>query len=272
MTNPTLPSKPEGQRSAIPHNPDLPAKQKGRAATVPERADMRPKASGKGTRVGKSGARSGKAQRSSNGRTDDQTGARPTGEGGEGYLRLRVKVDNGRLEVVGSKLVEGPLAMTSAFHGGFAYEVTAGGRLLHAGAIPDLGEFRSFAHPDGTPMQRGHHRYRVETYEFIARMPVNALRAADPGSVEIALFKVKHPDRPDTLATPLSDAPLLAQRSRQLREIGRVIGIPHEFISASLEHEFARRTTTEQATQPLERRMKSEGQRDRPGDEEDAAK
>jgi len=98
----------------------------------------------------------------------------PRGGGGEYYVRLTVRVDDGTLSIVDSHTVDGPLAQTNAFHGPYAYEVTDGGRLLHAGAIPDLGMVRAFADPDGTPEQHRHHSYQQTSYEFDVRVPAAA--------------------------------------------------------------------------------------------------
>ena len=42
---------------------------------------------------------------------------------GEGYVRLEVHVDNGKLSIISAKPVPGPLAMPSAVIHGYAYEV-----------------------------------------------------------------------------------------------------------------------------------------------------
>src|SRR5262249_62355133 len=75
----------------------------------------------------------------------------------EQYVRLRLRLHSGRLTVVDSHLVDGPLAQARGFPGTNAYEVTLGDRLLHAGPLPDLGEQRSFANPEGPPEQHGHY-------------------------------------------------------------------------------------------------------------------
>jgi hypothetical protein len=157
----------------------------------------------------------------------DQQPARKPAEAPERYVRLRVRVDNGELSIVDSRLVEGPLAQTTTFEGSFAYEVTDGVRLLHAGSIPDLGTIRSFAHPNGTLEQQRHHTYPLSTYEFTARVPANVLRRAALPKIAVVLYRVKeHPPARASLGQPLPAMPLGVQRAREMREVGRVVGLP----------------------------------------------
>src|SRR5262245_32841401 len=68
----------------------------------------------------------------------EQTPPRPPRGGGpggrgpkrakDGYVRLRVLVQNGELSVAGAKFVEGPLAEPEVLHPGLAYEMTFGAR------------------------------------------------------------------------------------------------------------------------------------------------
>jgi hypothetical protein len=144
----------------------------------------------------------------------------------ERYVRLRVRVEDGELSIVDSHMVEGPLAQGPAFEAGHAYEVTDGDRLLHAGSIPDLGVVRSFAYADGTLEQQTHHTYELPTYEFNARVPAAVLTRAALPKIAVALYRVK--ERPVARAalpqTP--SAPLDVERARELREVGRVVGLP----------------------------------------------
>lgn len=159
--------------------------------------------------------------------TPDQLPGRHRPEpGGEQYLRLTIRVDDGALSIVDSHLVAGPLAQTETLQGGHAYEVTANGRVLHVGSIPDLGTFRSFAHPNGTLEQRRHHSYQLSTYEFEARVALSDLRGIDPAGLVIALYRVKQPDGAGAPTFALDLQSFSRKREQQLREIGRVIGIP----------------------------------------------
>ena len=154
-------------------------------------------------------------------------------EAPERYVRLRVRVDNGEFSIVDGRLIEGPLTQTTAFEGGYAYEVTEGDRLLHAGSIPDLGVMRSFAHPSGTLEQQRHHTYPLSTYEFNARVPADSLERAALRKIAVVLYRVK--ERPPVraaLGQPLGAAPLGVQRAREMREVGRVVGLPASVLSS----------------------------------------
>jgi hypothetical protein len=162
----------------------------------------------------------------------DQQPARKRARTPERYVRIRVRVDDGVLSIVASHPVEGPLAQTTTFEGGYAYEVTDGDHLLHAGSIPELGIVRSFAHPSGTLEQQRHHTYQLSTYEFNARVPSEALKRAALSNIAIVLYRVK--ERPPMRAAfgqPLAAEPLGLQRAREIREVGRVVGLPASVLS-----------------------------------------
>ena len=135
------------------------------------------------------------------------------------------------MSIVDSHLVDSELALPSALHGEFAYEVSDGTRLLHADSLPDLGVVRSFSKPDGTREQRRHHTYRQSTYEFDARAPARELVDAALSHTAIVLYRVKEPTAPAAITTA---APLARQFERHLREITRVSEIPRDALPESL--------------------------------------
>src|SRR5262252_6107211 len=55
----------------------------------------------------------------------DQSGLRPV-QPEEGYVRLRIRVDDGDMSIIDSTMVDSTLAQPPAIHGDFAYEVTEG--------------------------------------------------------------------------------------------------------------------------------------------------
>ena len=146
--------------------------------------------------------------------------------GGEQYVRLTVRVEGDQMSIVDSHLVAGPLAETTVFQAGFAYEVLVGDRRLHAGSIPDLATFRSFVNPKGKGAQRAHHTYKLSNYEFEARVPLAQLRDADLSKIAVALYRVKQADHVGAVPAMLSRRSLAAQREQQFREMGRVEGMP----------------------------------------------
>jgi len=107
----------------------------------------------------------------------------------EGYLRLRVLVQNGELSVVGAKFVEGPLAPMETLHPGLAYEVTIGARRVAAGAIPDAGVYRSFPDPLGRPELQGHHITEVSSYEIAVRVPAQEFLMSALPKARITLYR-----------------------------------------------------------------------------------
>ena len=161
----------------------------------------------------------------------DQTGLKRATPRGEGYVRLRVRVEeDGGASIVDSHFVDSTLVEPSALLGNFAYEVTEGDKRLHLDSIPDLGVFRSFVNPNGPPEERQHHMYELKSYEFDVRVPAPELAAAALSKVAITLYRVK-----DTrTAMPAGVEPLHVQYQRELREIARVDGIPSKVLSGAL--------------------------------------
>jgi hypothetical protein len=152
----------------------------------------------------------------------DQTGLVSPVEKAEGYVRFRMRVDNGRMSIVGSHYVDSTLMTTPALGGNFAYEVSDGKKRLHVDSIPDLGVTRSFALPNGPLELRRHHITRLSTYEFDVRVPAPTLRRASLQNIQITLYRVeKQPPK-----TVLGAAPLHTQFERELREVASVQGIP----------------------------------------------
>jgi len=107
----------------------------------------------------------------------------------EGYVRLRVLVQNSELSVAGAKFVEGPLAPMETLHPGLAYEVTLGSRRVAAGAIPDAGVWRSFPDPLGRPGLQGHHITDVPSYEIAVRVPAQELSMSALPKARITLYR-----------------------------------------------------------------------------------
>lgn len=164
----------------------------------------------------------------------DQIPVRRRGGSGEGqgrYVRFRMRVDDGKMSIVDSQLVDSPLMMPPVVSGAFAYEVTDGARLLHADTIPDLGVVRSFANPNGTREQLRHHIYRESTYEFDVRVPAEELTTAALSKIAVVLYRVKDRE-PIRLLT--KDAPLGAQLVREVREVTRVSRIPAAALPSEL--------------------------------------
>ena len=159
------------------------------------------------------------------------TGSSSAGSGPEQYIRLRVRVRGDRLTVLDSHLVDGPLSQTQGFATANAYEVTVGDRLLHAGALPDLGMQRSFGNPDGPPEQQGHHLTERPIYEFTARVPAHEVTPETISKIAVRLHRIKEEARTDRLGTEL----LAAQFPREVRPVAELIGLPASVLPEAIE-------------------------------------
>jgi hypothetical protein len=158
-------------------------------------------------------------------------GSSSGGSGAEQYIRLRVRVRGDRLTVLDSHLVDGPLSQAQGFATANAYEVTVGDRLLHAGALPDLGMQRSFVNPDGPPEQRGHHVTERPIYEFTARVPAHEVTSETISTIAIRLHRLKEEAR----ATRLGTEALAVQFPREVRPVAELIGLPASVLPEAIE-------------------------------------
>jgi hypothetical protein len=164
--------------------------------------------------------------------TDAARGDRP----GEEYIRLRIRVRGDQMSVVDSHLVEGPLSSTNAFPGNNAYEVTLGDRLLHAGALPDLGEQRAFVAPNPAPGESVHHFTERDVFEFSARLPAAEVTPESIGDVTVRLHRVKGEARTERL----NDQPLTVQFEREMRPVAELRGLPESALPERIEARGAR--------------------------------
>lgn len=158
-------------------------------------------------------------------------GSSSAGSGAEQYIRLRVRVRGDRLTVLDSHLVDGPLSQTQGFATANAYEVTIGDRLLHAGALPDLGMQRSFGNPEGPPEQQAHHLTERPIFEFTARVPAHEVTAETISTIAVRLHRIKEEARTDRLGTEL----LAAQFPREVRPVAELIGLPASVLPEAIE-------------------------------------
>jgi hypothetical protein len=162
---------------------------------------------------------------------DDHVPDTARDRGDEGYIRMRVRVRGDELRVLDARLVDGPLDQATAFPGGNLYEITLDGRLLHAGALTDLGIQRSFPDPEADEGPRaGHHFAERDRYEFTARVPAGEITPDSVGRVELTLHRVKGEARTDRLGA----APLTDQFAVQVRPVARLRGLPQSIVPEEL--------------------------------------
>lgn len=152
----------------------------------------------------------------------------------EGYVRLRVLVQNDELSVVGAKFVEGPLAPVETLHPGLAYEVMLGSRRVGAGAIVDAGVRRSFPDPQGRPGLEGHHITEVSSYEIAVRVPAQKFSISALPKARIMLYRW----RGTAAAMPVAGRSLKAQLKGRVDTIATLNGIRMSLLSRQAQAEL----------------------------------
>ena len=151
----------------------------------------------------------------------------PAAAPAESYIRLLISVSGSQVTVTNIAEVPGPLSAPSPLHGGLAYEVTVGDRALRVGSIPDPGVRRAFASAGAPEQFRDHFFVEVSDYEFTARVPKQALAAADLPSVHVAVLQVD----PSQVIQPVGDKPLATQFPNLVKEVTRLTGIRAEALA-----------------------------------------
>lgn len=119
---------------------------------------------------------------------------------GDAYLRLHIMVEEGVMTVVDASVVDGSLAESEILTGEMAYQVTIDERRLAAGAFADLQEIHSLAPPDNPEL--GHHHARLETFDFVARVPRSDVMLEELDRVQVALFRTTKTTEIDDDLTP----------------------------------------------------------------------
>ena len=226
-------NRPQMSDSARP-----PRRISGKAALMPEE----PTATGRGSKrmepLPKKRAKKGASARRK-GPLPDQLEVKPRrSETADeaGYVRIRVRVENGKLSVQDLRHVEGPLVAHEELHGDLAYEVTIGGKRISSGAIPDVPTLRAFPHPEPAPGQEGHHFALATSFEFVARVPKEVISERTLPRLGIALYRIKEGPVPRTEGPE----PLGERFSKELREVGRIRGIRIEQLPKSAQAEARR--------------------------------
>jgi hypothetical protein len=148
---------------------------------------------------------------------------------GDGYVRLDVHVENGKLSLVGIKQVPGPLALPSTLIRGYAYEILLDAQQVALGSVPDVGVQRAFANRDVPDPQGKHFFIKVPTFDFAARIPRGYLVSANLPKLTVVLHNVE--DAPDRFTTL---APLQQQTGVKTTEIGRMAGVSLENLPAAV--------------------------------------
>jgi hypothetical protein len=147
----------------------------------------------------------------------------------DGYVRAKVRLENGQLSVIELKQVLGPLGMPSGITRGYVYEVLLGEQQVALGSLPDLGVRRSFANRDVPGPEGKHHFAKLSTIEFFIRIPKNYVSSVNLPKLSIVLHDVR--DAPHRL---MSLAPLQKQSGVSTVEVARLVRISLEQLSPTV--------------------------------------
>lgn len=154
----------------------------------------------------------------------------PSVRGEEGYVRLRIHVEDGDARVTSVSHVDGPLVTADAAGGGYVWEVVVDGERVAADAFGDMSQWRSFPDPEapGGDERKGHHLTELASFDFTARVPARELRTGTLDRAEVGVYRVKDADRP--LPFLASRRPLAKEFARELREVARLPALDERYV------------------------------------------
>jgi hypothetical protein len=144
---------------------------------------------------------------------------------GDGYVRLALRLDDGRLELLGARAVAGPLLRPEWLHAGLVWELQLDGRSVATDTVLDAGTSRAFPAPDADdPERRVHRTVELPAADFHARVARAELPLAALPSATVVVYRAKAgpPEAPLDADDP---APLADRFPRELREIARLEGV-----------------------------------------------
>lgn len=165
----------------------------------------------------------------------DQVEAPLAAAGELGSVRLRLRVDRGRISVIGAHPVPGVAEPPERLDYGLAYEISDGDRRLAVGSVPDVGQRRSYPDPEGRPGLDGHHLEELDSFEINVRVPQRALSTASLPRLRVTLFRMK-----GQVAKPITAAPLAQQFADQLRPVAELRGIGLEGLAEPVQAQLRR--------------------------------
>ena len=138
----------------------------------------------------------------------------------EGYLRLRLLVQDGNISLTEIHKVDGPLIIEDKIDSSLVYDVLVSSKRVAMGSITDVGFNRSFPNPKDVSGQEGHLFVEVPSYEFYARLPAMHLSFSALPKVEIVVYRMKSP-----IENAKSEKSLALDFGNELREVARLKGI-----------------------------------------------
>lgn len=109
------------------------------------------------------------------------------------HLELVLKITAaGKAEVVSAKEVPGVLQAGDTVVGQWVYAVFSGNKALAARGIADPFEMRSFAPPEGSPLEgQGHHIERAQTALISVAVPGLTLKSPELEGLSLQLYRIK---------------------------------------------------------------------------------
>jgi IgA Peptidase M64 len=140
---------------------------------------------------------------------------------GDGYMRMQVSLQNGKLSVLEAHEVQGPLVQPETLTNGLVSEVSVDNQRVAVGSHPEASVSRSFQEPGHGP--GGHHISVRQNVEFVVRVPIGALRGVDPAKVTLSVFELQeHPSAPLSPLVRLAEQPNLKLASQSSVTLDRV--------------------------------------------------
>jgi hypothetical protein len=149
-------------------------------------------------------------------------------------VRLRLRIDRGRISVIGVHVVPGATTEPDRLEYGLAYEITDGNRLIAVGSVPDVGQRRSYPDPQQREVLEGHHLEELESFELNVRLPQKAFTAKGLPRLSVTLFRMK--ERPE--GALIRTQPLFKQFPDQLRPIAELQGISLTEMSTAVQSQL----------------------------------
>jgi hypothetical protein len=144
----------------------------------------------------------------------------------EAYLRLTLRMHDGKMSLIQAHKVDGPLLIEDRIYGNLAYEVILSSKRIALGSIIDVVVNRSFPNPYGMPGQGGHFFAELPSYEFDVRIPAKDLSISVLPNIEIIVYEVKSP-----MDTIIGEKSLAYQFRSELEKASQLKGIDIQALS-----------------------------------------
>ena len=156
-------------------------------------------------------------------------------EAPDGYVRLKIHMEEGKLSVTDVKEVPGPFITQTDVNLGYNYEVLTDEKSISLGFLPDVGIRRSFANIGIPGLERREYITVLPSFDFFVRVPKNQISEKTLPRMTITVLEVKQ--TPDVF---LKGVPLTKQTGIISTEIGRMDGIKIDKVPKEVSSKFER--------------------------------